>query len=474
MSCLAGSGRISHKFATKIPSFIIIPAFACQENPLPADPNLGPVDNDGSRCFNPLVFWAMRQNYANPMMRVFFRATGVVRWVFAFAVSMWICGVPAFARPFTVRLAALKPAIEVPVKVRDELIAPNFSQVERRVQAAELDPRVEPLYLSVPKDDDERAAFALKLARPKNYRQLMARLDQEITKPEVSIDSGAVPAAVPALQSVVTGNQNNAVNPVAGDDRVKQVRVRVRPELLRLMAPEAVTSKLQRTHLHVSIDSSDLLDRPELRTELLIQLAPFSGAMELRKVAEKMRQAVPLELDEDLLPVGARRAVKTFELYRGPNCFMTALAFQYPKMVRSQLVNIRTEQDHHDVMINNDELWRVLQSSFYEIDPARSPLKFGDMIVFFQLPASGKTPSDQDISYRWIKHATTFMFNDFVYSKGSKSPNSPYLVGTLRSEWRAWEKHVAAGGGTLGAKVFRKPLKSATSRPPKSLDDWMY
>ncbi|NBQ53232.1 MAG: hypothetical protein EBU49_06605 [Proteobacteria bacterium] len=310
-------GGISHEFARKIPSFIIIPAFARQENLLRADPYRGLGNNDGRRCFNPLVFWAMRQNYAKPMIRIFFRTTGVVRWTFAFPVSLWLFGVPAFARPFTVRLDALKPAIEVPVKVRDELIAPNFPQIERRVQAAELDSRVEPLYLSVPKDDDERAAFALKLARPKNYRQLMARLDLEMTKPEVRADATGVPAAVPALQSAVTANQNNAVNPVAGDDRVKHLRIRVRPDLLRLMAPEAVTSKLQRTHLQVSIDASELLDKPEVRTELLIQLAPFSGAMELRKVAEKMRLALPLGLDEDLLPAGARRAVKTFELYRG-------------------------------------------------------------------------------------------------------------------------------------------------------------
>jgi hypothetical protein len=416
----------------------------------------------------------MRQNYAITMSRIFFRTVCVVRWTFVFSISILLFGLPALARPFTVRLDALKPGIEVPAKVRDELTAPNFAQIERRVQSAELDSRVEPLYLMVPKDDDERAAFALKLARPKNYRQLMARLDQEMTKPEARTDSAGVPVVASAPPSPLTGNQNNEVNPVAGEDRVKNLRIRVRPELLRLMAPDAVTSKLQRTHLGVTIDSSKLLDQAEVRTELLVQLAPFLGALELRKVAEKMRLAVPLELDEDVLPSGARRAVKTFELYRGPNCFMTALAFQYPKMVRSQLVNIRTEQDHHEVMINNDELWRVLQSSFYEIDPAKAPLKFGDMIVFFQLPASGKAPSDQDISYRWIKHATTFLFNDFVYSKGSKSPNSPYLVGTLRSEWRAWEKHVSAGAGSLGVKVFRKPLKSATNRPPKSLDDWMY
>lgn len=428
----------------------------------------------GGWRLNPLVFWAMRQNCANTVRQYFFRLIGAVSPVVVLIASLGLGSSSAFAKSFTIQLDGISPALKVPVQVRAEVIAPEFSLIERRVQAAEFDQRVEPLYLAVPKDDDERAAFALKLARPKNYRKLMAQLDSEMTTPLERNDSQLSPLAGSGQQSLISVNQNNATNPVAGDDRATTVRIRVRPALLRLMAPEAVTSKLQRTHQHVVIDSTKLLDKPDLRAELLLQLAPFADVEALRKVGEKLRLALPLDLDRDVLPAGAQRAVKTFELYRGPNCFMTALAFQYPKMVRSQLVNIRTEQAHHEVMINNDELWRVLQSSFYEIDPAKSPLKFGDMIVFFQLPQSSGRVSEHDVSYRWIKHATTFLFNDFVYSKGSKSPNSPYLVGTLHSEWKAWEKHVAAGGGTLGVKAFRKPLKSATSRPPKSLDDWMY
>ncbi len=233
----------------------------------------------------------MRQNYANTMIGIFFRTVGMaqtmpaVRWVIVIPLCVWLYGLPAFALPFTVRLDDLKPGIIVPVKVRDEVIAPNFPQIERRVQVAELDSRVEPLYISVPKDDDERAAFALQLARPKKYRQLMAKLDQAMANHEVNVSNAGGSPALPSLQSTVTGNQNNSVNPVAGEDRVKHLKIRVRPELLALMAPAAVTSKLQRLHLQVKIDSSELLELPDVKSELLVQLAPFFGGLELRKVA---------------------------------------------------------------------------------------------------------------------------------------------------------------------------------------------
>ncbi len=422
--------------------------------------------------FNPLVFRTMRQICAKYMITINLRPA------LALALALLLDPAFAIARPFTARVESLQPSLTLPLKLVEEDIFPQFALIEKRVAAAESDSRVEPLYLSVPRDDDDRAAFSLKLARQKKYRTLMAKLDQEIARADSSVDSKKQLNGTPgAQQSSGPGNQNNQVNPTAVEDRGLTVKIRVRPDLLRLMSPAAVTTKMKRTHIHATIDSAALLERSDLRSELMVQMASFTDAPELRKVGEKLRLALPLDVDRDVLPVVAQRAVKTFEIFRGPNCFMAALAFQYPKMVRSHLVNVKSEVDHHGVMINNDELWRALQSSFYEVDPAKSPLKFGDMIVFFQLPASDKAVkdvADSDISYRWIKHATTFLFNDLVYSKGSKSPNSPYLIGTLRSEWRAWDKHVSAGGGSMGVKVFRKPLKSATSRPPKSLDDWMY
>jgi hypothetical protein len=372
---------------------------------------------------------------------------------------------PALARQFTVDVAGLKPSIVLPLDIDTIEVAPPFEQIEKRVSASQTDSRVEPLFIHVPLDDDERAALALRIARPKKYRALTAMLDREV-------DQVQKRESARALNN--NNNPNNSEISNQNEDRTRFARILVRPSLLRLLSPEAMAGRLKRRHQRVVIDSAGLMKSAGLRSELLTQLAPFSSTSDLRKIAEKLRTGASLDVDSEILPSGPRRAVRNFEFFRGPNCFMTALAFQYPRMVRSQLVNIREEDDHHQVMINNDELWRVLQSSFYEVDPSRSSLKFGDMLVFFQLPQGGGVPRDSAISYRWLKHASTYLFNGLVYSKGSKSPNSPYVVGYLQDEWKSWQKHVTNGGGTLGVKVFRKPLKSATTRPPKSLDDWMY
>ena len=371
---------------------------------------------------------------------------------------------PAMGRNFAVDVSELRSSLVLPIQVDAMDVSPSFQQIEKRVSASQKDSRVEPLYLAVPVDEDERAAFALKVARPKKYRALTAMLDVEVEQARKRRNT----------RPANNNNPNNSELANQNDDQASTARILVRPALLRLLSPEAIASRLKRRHQRAVIDGAALNAEHSLRAELLTQMAPFSSATDLRKVADKVRLGVPLEVDADILPAGQRKAVRNFEFFRGPNCFMTALAFQYPRMVRSQLVNIRAEDDHHEVMINNDELWRVLQSSFYEVDPGRSALKFGDMLVFFQLPAGEKLPADSAISYRWLKHATTYLFNGLVYSKGSKSPNSPYVVAHLQDEWRSWQKHVANSGGNLGVKVFRKPLKSATTRPPKSLDDWMY
>jgi hypothetical protein len=53
--------------------------------------------------------------------------------------------------------------------------------------------------------------------------------------------------------------------------------------------------------------------------------------------------------------------------------------------------------------------------------------------------------------WHWIKHAATYLFDDYTFSKGSNSPDTPYTVKTLDEEWDAWDHRSAH----LGLKVFR-------------------
>lgn len=389
----------------------------------------------------------------------------------AFVVSALVFfGGVAAAKPFTVNRDYLQSDLEIPVAIKPRDVLPKKSQIEKRVRAAERDVRVEPIYLQVPVDDDARAAFTLAIARSRKYRALMSELDRAVMRFRQKSDS---------RQRNDDGNndRNDSVNPLGSEDLPETIKLRIRPEVYKLIRPKAIAEQLKRRHLRVMVRAEELRSQPGVANDFLTSLNPFFEPTALKKIQEKIRAGIAISVDDDLLPGNAPQKVRRFEIFRGPNCFMTALGFQYPRMIGSDEVNIRVETNHHEAMINNDELWRVLQSSFYEVEPARSKLKYGDMLVFFALPSvkdGGQQPDSRAISFRWIKHATTFLFNDLVYSKGSKSPNSPYVVGTLRDEWQAWSRHIEKNGGKLGVKVFRKPLKSATTRPPKSLEDWMY
>ena len=74
------------------------------------------------------------------------------------------------------------------------------------------------------------------------------------------------------------------------------------------------------------------------------------------------------------------------------------------------------------------------------------------------------------VNFKWIRHASTYLFNSYTFSKGSKSPNSPYIVGTLSDEWQTWKKFTK----NLGIKVFRRNQNHVKKRPPKDLVDWIY
>jgi hypothetical protein len=121
-------------------------------------------------------------------------------------------------------------------------------------------------------------------------------------------------------------------------------------------------------------------------------------------------------------------------------------------------------------MINYDELWRVLSENFYEVNPDKLPLKYGDMLVFFDVPEDDADDLEKPVDFRWIRHTATYLFGGFTFSKGSKSPNTPYTVRTLAEEWKTWKRYT----DNLGVKVFRRSQKSVKAAPPRDLTDWIY
>ena len=117
-------------------------------------------------------------------------------------------------------------------------------------------------------------------------------------------------------------------------------------------------------------------------------------------------------------------------------------------------------------MINYDELWRAINSYFYEVDVRKAKLKYGDLIVFFNIPKD----NPETTNFRWIRHTATYLFDDYTFSKGSKSPNSPYTVKTLGEEWKTWDNYTSK----LGVKIYRRNKQRLEKNPPADSSDWIY
>ena len=200
---------------------------------------------------------------------------------------------------------------------------------------------------------------------------------------------------------------------------------------------------------------------------MLRELKYFFPASDLKKIKKKITKSPSLIVDRDLLPEFAAKMVKRYTIFRGPNCFHAVLAFQDPAFPKSVFMNVKKEPGYHRAMINHDELWRVLKENFYEVYPHTSKLNFGDIIVFFKIPED-----DNEIfpSYRWLKHTAVYLFNNYTFSKGSKSSNSPYTVKTLKEEWRVWKKILQ----NPAIKVFRRASHNLNKKFTANLKDWLY
>lgn len=161
-------------------------------------------------------------------------------------------------------------------------------------------------------------------------------------------------------------------------------------------------------------------------------------------IKQKKRQ---LRVDEVFFPLFAKENLFTYENVVGPNCFHASIAFNNPLVSIYNFINIRKEKNHHRRMINHNELWSALNRFYMPVDPRVTPLKFGDVIIFFDM-ASG----NGEFVYRSFKHATTYLFNNMLFNKNSKSPKSPYLILPLSMVHKMWKDRFPL----LRYRVFRE------------------
>jgi hypothetical protein len=321
--------------------------------------------------------------------------------------------------------------------VEDHLITVEVpaKKLLMRAKKSAADDRIEPLTLRVPKDSDQLAKLVVDIAKPRSRAKLHRMMMDEIRKAD--------------QKSFIDGH----------------LKLTLTEDTLKLVRLSQLGQLLGKPHHQIQILGKNLRSDRDTRTELMRQISPFFTSEERNRLQSKLKRGDPIKLDEEMLPSFAKKMVGEFTVYRGPNCFHASLAFHGRQISNSPWFNVKEEKGYHRSMVNYDELWRTLNSVFYEVDPKTTPLEYGDIMVFFDLPKEKAA-----VDFRWIRHAAVYLFDEYSFSKGSKSPDTPYTVKTLDEEWTTWRKYTS----NLGVKIFRRTQNRVKSRPPKELADWLY
>lgn len=336
--------------------------------------------------------------------------------------------------PFTQDLNGLRASLNLPVTDSSVKISVPLRKLKLRAFNPRNDQTIEPLSITIPRSETGLDELVQRIALPGRAEALSEMLLEKLKK--------------------------------QGPSDKSSMKLDLEPADFKLINLKAVGAELTREHHMVTVHTQELAADPSLWNEFKTQLTYLLPREQISKISKKVKAAMDLKLDEDLLPSFARKMAGKFIIYRGPNCFHSALAFFNQQMTRLPTINVKEEEGYHKSMINYDELWRVISNQFYEIDPRTTALKYGDLLVFFARP--NETP--KYINFKSIRHTAIYLFGPYTFSKGSKSPNTPYSVKTLQEEWSTWQSMTQ----NLGLKIYRRQLMSPEVAMPSNRDDWIY
>jgi len=334
--------------------------------------------------------------------------------------------------PFTKELADFKASLTPMVRDEIEKISIPTKKLRLRINNPKKDPTIEPISVTLPRSETGLKELAEKLSASGKAKELYEIFLGKIKK--------------------------------AGPSNKDAIKVELRPDDMPFLSLKALGKELQKENHIVTLSTRELLGAEGQWDELRNQLSFLLSKEQLAKVTRRVKSGGEIAL-EDMLPPFPKRMAGKYIVYRGPNCFHAALSFYDQQMPKSPDINIKEEEGYHRSMINYDELWRVISNQFYEIDPRHNPLKFGDLMVFFQVPEG----ASKTINFKWIRHTSVYLFGPYTYSKGSKSPSTPYTVKTLAEEWNQWQTMVP----TLGMRIYRRQV-NAEARLPLGRDEWIY
>ncbi|SMF46373.1 hypothetical protein [Pseudobacteriovorax antillogorgiicola] len=334
---------------------------------------------------------------------------------------------------FTTSLKDLKSSLSIETESKSEDLEIPLKKLRVRARNFDRDERIDPVQIYVHRDEDKLIELVKKTAKRGRAKEVLEFYRKKLSE------------AKPTK---------------------KRVLVDLDLSILKFMRLKAIAHEMSRGHHNVKVLAEKLNDNPRQRREFLSQMKLFLSTRERIRIVRKLKKDEDLIVHDDLLPRFARKMAKRFIVFRGPNCFHAALAFHGQSLTRSSSINVKREKGYHRAMINYDELWRAINRHFYEVDPKKSELKYGDMLVFFNIPK--ENPSQ--VNFRWIRHTATYLFDEYTFSKGSKSPNTPYTVKTLNEEWGTWERYTK----NLGVRVFRRAHGRKIKSTPEDLTDWIF
>lgn len=334
----------------------------------------------------------------------------------------------------------LKASLDLDVVDRIEQVKIPLKKLAARIRKSGTDERVEAVEIKVPRDGRDLAELVVQISKPMSRVKLHKYLREELAK------NNGKP------------NSNNI-------NGTGTVRVKITSDQLAWFDLNGLSEILARPHHEVSIVGRSLMEDADARKELLRQVKPYLAKDERDQISQSIKRGEKISVEKNLLTPFAKEMVRTYSMYRGPNCFHAALAFQSTSIANSPYYNVKEEAGYHRSMINYDELWRALQASFYEVNPKTTKLEYGDVIVFFDVNEQHKP-----INFRNIRHAASYLFGDFTFSKGSKSPETPYTIKTLDEEWTTWRGYTK----NLGVKIYRRSVNRVKKHPPKEVAEWLY
>ncbi len=334
----------------------------------------------------------------------------------------------------------LRASLDLDVIDRIEQVKIPLKKLAARIKKSGSDERVEPVEIKVPRDGRDLAELVVQISKPMYRVKLHKYLREELAK-----NSGKP-------------NSNNT-------NGTGTVRVKIQTDQLSWFDLAGLSEVLARPHHEVSIVGRSLKDDAQTKKELLRQVKPYLAKDVREEISSSIKSGEKISVDKMLLTPFAKEMVRSYSMFRGPNCFHAALAFQSTSIANSPYYNVKEEAGYHRSMINYDELWRALEASFYEVNPKSTKLEYGDVIVFFDVNEHHKP-----VNFRNIRHAASYLFGDFTFSKGSKSPETPYTIKTLDEEWTTWRGYTK----NLGVKIYRRSLNRVKKHPPKEVAEWLY